>query len=146
MALIETSTTINASAEKIFSHISSLDILKNEYVTSVEADGPIKLGTKIKTTVKAMNGMQNTITSEVVGYEKNKLYSTKTFAAPPASDVTSTYILESEGKGTKVTLQTEAMLTPPGMPNMPGMEDMMKKQMVAGFDATLAALKKKLEG
>lgn len=146
MALIETSTTINASAEKIFSHVSSLDSLKNEYVVNVEADGPIKLGTKIKTTVKAMNGIQNTITSEVVGYEKNKLYSTKTFAAPPASDVTSTYILESEGKGTKVTLQTEAVLTPPGMPSMPGMEDMMKKQMVAGFDATLAALKKKLEG
>lgn len=146
MALIETSTTINASAEKIFSYVSSLDSLKNEYVVNVEADGPIKLGTKIKTTVKAMNGVQNTITSEVVGYEKNKLYSTKTFAAPPASDVTSTYILESDGKGTKVTLQTEAVLTPPGMPNMPGMEDMMKKQMVAGFDATLAALKKKLEG
>lgn len=146
MALIETSTTINASAEKIFSHVSSLDSLKNEYVVNVEADGPIKLATKIKTTVKAMNGVQNTITSEVVGYEKNKLYSTKTFAAPPASDVTSTYILESDGKGTKVTLQTEAVLTPPGMPNMPGMEDMMKKQMVAGFDATLAALKKKLEG
>lgn len=146
MALIETSTTINASAEKIFSYVSSLDSLKNEYIVSVEADGPIKLGTKIKTTVKAMNGVQNTITSEVVGYEKNKLYSTKTFAAPPASDVTSTYILESDGKGTKITLQTEAVLTPPGMPNMPGMEDMMKKQMVAGFDATLAALKKKLEG
>jgi hypothetical protein len=146
MALIETSTTINVSAEKIFSYVSSLEMLKNEYIVSVEADGPIKLGTKIKTTVKSMNGMQTTITSEVVGYEKNKLYSTKTFAAPPASDVTSTYILEAAGKGTKVTLQTEAVLVPAGMPNMPGMEDMMKKQMVAGFDATLATLKKKLEG
>lgn len=146
MALIETSTTINVSAEKIFSHISSLDSMKNEYVVSVEADGPIKLGTKIKMTVKSTMGGNNTITSEVVGYEKNKLYSTKTFAAPPASDVTSTYILEAAGKGTKVILQTEAVLTPPGMPSMPGMEDMMKKQMVAGFDATLAALKKKLEG
>jgi len=146
MALIETSTTINASPEKIFSYVSSLDSIKNEYVVSVEADGPIKLGTKIKTTTKSMNGMQNTITSEVIAFEKNKIYGTKTYAAPPASDIISTYILEPEGKGTKVIMQTEAVLTPPGMPNMPGMEDMMKKQMIAGYDAALAALKKKLEG
>jgi len=146
MALIETSTTINASPEKIFSYVSSLDSLKNEYVVGIEADGPIKLGTKIKTTVKAMNGVQNTITSEVIAFEKDKIFGTKTYAAPPASDVISTYILEPEGKGTKVIMQTEAVLTPPGMPSMPGMEDMMKKQMVAGYDAALAALKKKLEG
>ncbi len=146
MALIETSIKINASPEKIFSYVSSLDSLKNEYVTGVEADGPIKLGTKIKTTIKATMGVVNVITSEVIAYEKNKLFGTKTFAAPPASDVVSTYILEADGSGTKVTMQTEAMLTPPGMPNMPGMEDMMKKQMVAGYDAALAALKKKLEG
>ncbi|MBL8050563.1 MAG: SRPBCC family protein [Anaerolineales bacterium] len=146
MALIETSTTINTSPEKIFSYVSSLDSLKNDYVVSVEADGPIKLGTKIKTTVKAMNGVQNTITSEVIAFEQNKIFGTKTYAAPPASDVISTYILEPEGKGTKVIMQTEAVLTPPGMPNMPGMEDMMKKQMLAGYDAALAALKKKMEG
>ncbi len=146
MTLIETSTTINASAEKIFSYLSSLDSLKNEYVVGVEADGPIQLGTKIKTTVKALNGVQNTITSEVVGYEKNKVYRTKTFAAPPASDVISGYILEAQGAGTKVTLQTEAELMPPGMPSMPGMEDMMKKQMLSGYETALAALKKKIEG
>lgn len=146
MALIETSIKINATPEKIFSYVSSLDSLKNEYVVGVEADGEIKLGTKIKTKIKAMNGVTNEITSQVVGYEKNKLFSTKTFAAPPASDVTSTYILEPDGSGTKLILQTEAMLTPPGMPSMPGMEDMMKKQMIAGYDASLAALKKKLEG
>jgi hypothetical protein len=146
MALIETSTTINASPEKIFSYVSSLDSLKNEYVVNVEADGPIKLGTKIKTTIKAMNGVQNTITSEVIAFEQNKIFGTKTYAAPPASDVISTYILEPEGKGTKVIMQTEANLMPAGMPNMPGMEDMMKKQMVAGYDAALAALKKKMEG
>lgn len=32
------------------------------------------------------------------------------------------------------------------MPSIPGMKDMMKKQMIAGYDATLAAMKKKLEG
>jgi hypothetical protein len=146
MALIETSININASPEKIFSYVSSLDSLKNEYVTAVEADGPIKLGTKIKTTIKSTMGVVNVITSEVIAFEQNKLFGTKTIATPPATDVVSTYILEAAGSGTKVTLQTEAMLTPPGMPSMPGMEDMMKNQMKAGYDSALAALKKKLEG
>ena len=143
MALIETSTRINVSPQKFFSYVSSLDSLKNDYVISVEADGPIKLGTKIKTRIK---GVENAILSEVIAYEVNKVFGTKTFAAPPASDVVSSYILEADGDGTKVTLQTEAVLMPAGMPSIPGMEDMMKKQMLAGYDAALAALKKKLEG
>jgi len=146
MALIETSIKIDLPADKIFSYVSSLDSLKNEYVVSVEADGEIKLGTKIKTKIKSTMGAMTEITSQVVGYELNKLFSTKTFAAPPASDVTSTYILEADGSGTKLTLQTEALLTPPGMPSMPGMEEMMKKQMITTYNSTLAALKKKLEG
>jgi hypothetical protein len=39
----------------------------------------------------------------------------------------------------------DAVLTPPGMPTMPGMEDMMKKQMITGFEATLATMKKAIE-
>jgi hypothetical protein len=146
MALIETSIKINATPEKIFSYVSSVESLKNEYVVSVDADGPIKLGTKIKTKIKAMNGVENVINSEVVAYEANKLFGTKTFAAPPASDVVSTYILDADGSGTKVTMQTEAVLMPAGMPSMPGMEDMIKKQMVASYNTALEALKKKLEG
>jgi len=146
MALIEASTTINATPEKIFSHVSSLDSLKSDYVVSVEADGPVKLGTKIKTRVKAMNGVENVITTEVIAYEVNKLYGTKTYATPPASDVVNTLILEPAGSATKVTMQIEAVLMPTGMPSMPGMEDMMKKQMLAGYETTLAALKKKMEG
>ena len=146
MTLVETSIKINATPEKIFSHVSSLESLKNEYVASVEADGPVKLGTKIKTKIRAANGVENIITSEVVAYEANKLFGTKTFAAPPASDVVSTYILEADGSGTKVVLQTEAVLMPAGMPSMPGMEDMIKKQMIAGYNTALEAMKKKLEG
>ncbi|WKZ36626.1 MAG: SRPBCC family protein [Anaerolineales bacterium] len=146
MALIETSIKINVSPEKIFSHVSSLDSLKNEYVVGIEADGPVKLGTKIKTRIKSTQGVENEIVSEVIAFEENRKFGTKTFAAPPASDVVSTYILEKDGDGTKVTLQTEAVLLPAGMPSVPGMEDMMKKQMLAGYDAALAALKKKLEG
>lgn len=146
MALIETSITINASPEKIFSYVSSLDSLKNEYVVSVEADGPMKLGTKIKTKIKSTQGVENEIVSEVIAYEENKKFGTKTFAAPPASDVVSTYLLEKEGSGTKVTMQTEAVLVPAGMPSVPGMEDMMKNQMLASYNSALAALKKKIEG
>jgi hypothetical protein len=83
--------------------------------------------------------------NEVVSFEPDKRFGVKTFAPPPASDVTNTYILEKEGDGTKLIMQMDAVLTPPGMPNMPGMEDMMKKQMMAGFEATLATMKKAIE-
>lgn len=146
MAIIEVSTTINKPAEKIFAHITNPDHMKNQYVTSVEFDSPLKVGTKCKMIVKSTQGVVNEIVSEVVAFEKNKVYGTKTFAKPPASDVTSTYILEAAGSGTKVTLRTDTVLTPPGMPSMPGMEDMMKKQMVGSYEATLAALKKSIEG
>jgi Polyketide cyclase / dehydrase and lipid transport len=146
MTLIEASTTINKPADKIFAHITNPDNLKNEYVVSITADGPLKVGTKIKTKVKSTQGVVNEIVSEVIAFEKNKVYGTKTFAAPPATDVVSTYILEAAGSGTKVTMQTEAMLMPAGMPSMPGMEDMIKKQMMASYDGTLAALKKAIEG
>jgi hypothetical protein len=32
------------------------------------------------------------------------------------------------------------------MPNMPGMEEMMKKQMIIGLEATLNTMKKLIEG
>jgi hypothetical protein len=146
MTLIEVSTTINKPAEAIFAHVTNTDNMKNQYVVSIEADKPLKLGSKIKTKVKSTQGVVNEIVSEVIAFEKNKIYGTKTYAAPPASDVISTYVLEAAGKGTKVTLQTEAVLVPAGMPSMPGMEDMMKKQMVTSYEGTLAALKKAIEG
>jgi len=40
----------------------------------------------------------------------------------------------------------DATLVPAGMPNVPGMEDMMKKQMIAGLESTLGAMKKAIEG
>jgi hypothetical protein len=91
-------------------------------------------------------GHVNETTNEVVALEPNKKFGVKTFAAPPASDVTNTYILEPDGTGTKLIMQMDAVLVPPGMPSMPGMEDMMKKQMMAGFESTMATLKKAIEG
>lgn len=145
MALIETSIKINKPASFIFAHLNNIEGMKNEYVEKIEIDGPIRLGLKYKIFTKAGGRLIETV-NEVVGFEQDKLVSTKTFAAPPASDLVNTYILEEEGGATKVIFQTEAMLTVPGMPSMPGMEDMMKKQMLSTYEASLAALKKKLEG
>lgn len=147
MTILETSIKISKSVEKVFEYVTNLDNMKkmSQYITAIEVDGPLKLGTKYKIQTTA-NGHKIETLQEVVAFEKNRKLGTKTFAAPPASDVTNTYILEKDGDGTKLTLQMDAVLMPAGMPNMPGMEDMIKKQMMAGFEATLTALKKAIEG
>jgi carbon monoxide dehydrogenase subunit G len=147
MATLELSTKISKPVEKVFEFITNLDNQKklSTYITGIEVKGPLKVGTKYKIKTTSMGNTIET-TNEVVSLEPNKKFAVKTLAAPPASDVTNTYILEKDGSGTKLTLQMDAVLTPPGMPNMPGMEDMMKKQMMTGFEATLATLKKAIEG
>jgi uncharacterized membrane protein len=147
MATLEASIKIGKPVEKVFEFITNLDNQKklSEYITGIEVAGPLKVGTKYKIKTTSM-GHTNETTNEVVAFEVNKKFSVKTLAAPPASDVTNTYILEKDGSGTKLITQMDAVLTPPGMPNMPGMEDMMKKQMLAGIETTLAALKKAIEG
>ncbi len=147
MATLETSVNISKPVVKVCEYITNLDNQKklSTYITGVDVDGPVKLGTKYKIETTSM-GHKNVTTNEVVAFEPNKKFGVKTFAAPPASDVTNTYILEADGKDTKLTLQMDVTLVPAGMPNMPGMEDMMKSQMKAGLDATLAAMKKAIEG
>lgn len=146
MSTIETSVTISKPVEKVFEYITNLDNQKklSAYITGVEVDGPVKLGTKYKIETTSM-GYKNTTTNEVVAFEPNKKFGVKTFAAPPASDVTNTYLFEADGNNTKLTLQMDATLVPAGMPNVPGMEDMMKTQMKSGLDATLATMKKAIE-
>ena len=147
MAILETSVTIGKPVEKVFEYITNLDNQKklSTYITGIDVDGPVKLGTKYKIETTSM-GHKNVTTNEVVSFEPNKKFGVKTFAAPPASDLTNTYLLEKDGSGTKLTLQMDAVLVPAGMPNVPGMEDMMKTQMKAGLDSTMAALKKAIEG
>ena len=146
MAILELSTKINKPVEKVFDFITNLDNQKklSEYITGVTFKAPLKVGSQYKIETTSM-GRKNETLNEVVSLEANKKFGVKTFAPPPASDVTNTYLLEKDGSGTKLTLQMDAVLTPPGMPSMPGMEDMMKKQMMAGFEATLATLKKAIE-
>jgi carbon monoxide dehydrogenase subunit G len=147
MTILETSIKINKPVEKVFEFITNLDNQKklSSYITGVQVSEPLKVGTKYKIQTTSMGHVIETL-NEVVSFEPNKKFGVKTFAAPPASDVTNTYILEKEGEGTKLTMQMDAVLTPAGMPNMPGMEDMMKKQMMAGFEATMNTLKKAIEG
>lgn len=147
MTILETSVSISKPVEKVFEYLTNLDNQKklSTYITGIEVDGPVKLGTKYKIETTSM-GHKNVTTNEVVSFEPNRKFGVKTFAAPPASDVTNTYILEKDGKGTKLILQMDAVLTPAGMPNFPGMEDVMKTQMKAGLDTTMAAMKKAIEG
>lgn len=147
MATIETSVNIKKPVEEVFEFITNLDNQKkmSTYITGIEVDGPVQMGTKYKIETTSM-GHKNVTNNEVVAFEPNKKFGIKTFAAPPASDVTNTYLLEQEGDGTKLSLLMDAVLTPPGMPNMPGMEDMMKKQMITGLETTLNTMKKIIEG
>ncbi len=147
MAVVETSVKINRPVGQVFEFITNLDNQKklSSYITGIEVNEPLKLGAKYKLETTSM-GHKNVTTNEVVAFEPNRKLGVKTFAAPPASDVTNTYLLEPDGEGTKLILQMDAVLTPAGMPKMPGMEDMMKTQMKAGLDSTMATIKKAMEG
>ena len=147
MTILETSIKISKPVEKVFEFITNLDNQKklSSYITGVQVSEPLKVGTKYKIQTTSMGHVNETL-NEVVSFEPNKKFGVKTFAPPPASDVTNTYLLEKDGDGTKLIMQMDAVLVPAGMPSMPGMEDMMKKQMMAGFEATMNTLKKAIEG
>ena len=117
MAVLETSVKVNKSAEQVWEFITNLDNQKklSTYITGIEVSGPLQMGTKYKIETTSM-GMKNVTTNEVVAFEPNKKFGVKTFAPPPASDVTNTYILEPDGDGTKLTLQMDATLVPAGCP------------------------------
>ena len=147
MTVLETSVKISRPVAQVFEFITNLENQKklSSYITGIQVSEPLKVGTKYKIQTTSMGHVIETM-NEVVAFEPNKKFGVKTFASPPASDVTNTYILEEDGGGTKLIMQMDAVLTPAGMPKMPGMEDMMKKQMMAGFEATLATMKKAIEG
>jgi uncharacterized membrane protein len=146
MATLETSVKISKPVAQVFDFITNLENQKklSSYITGIQVSEPLKVGTKYKIQTTSMGHVIETL-NEVVAFEPNKKFGVKTFAAPPASDMTNTYVLEEDGGGTKLIMQIDAVLTPAGMPKMPGMEDMMKKQMLTGFDATLATMKKLIE-
>jgi len=146
MATIETSVNINKPVEEVFEFITNLDNQKklSTYITGVEVDGPVKVGTKYVIETTSMGNVIKT-SNEVVAFEANKTFGVKSFGTPPASDVTNTYMLEKDGAATKLVLQMDTVLLPAGMPDIPGMEDTMKKQMLTGLETSLSAIKKLLE-
>ena len=144
MTVVETSVTIGKPVEQVFKFITDLQnqTKLNDMLTEVVVDGPVAVGTKFKTKGKVM-GRDFETDNEIVALEANKSFGIKTLAAPPASDVTNTYTLEKEGAGTKLTIARDSVIMTGGMP---GMEDMVKTQLKAGLDSTMAAIKKVLEG
>jgi carbon monoxide dehydrogenase subunit G len=146
MAVIETSVKVNKPVEQVWAFITNLENQKklSTFISRIEVNGPLALGTQYKVETTSM-GMKNVTMNEIIAFEPNKKLGVKTFAPPPASDVTNVYLLEPDGDGTKLILQMDATLVPAGMPSMPGMEDMMKNQMIAGLNTTMAATKKAIE-
>ena len=141
MAIIESSVSINKPVEKVFAFLSDLNQQKamNSTITDVVFSGKVGVGTKfqVKGTVMGRNFESN---NEIVAFEANKKLGIKTFAPPPASDVTNTYTLEKDGSGTKLLLAMDTVIMAPGM------EEMVKTQVKNGLDTSLAAIKKALEG
>ena len=146
MTVLETSIKIGKPVAQVCEFITNLDNQKklSTYITGIEVSEPLKVGTRYKIQTTSMGHVNETL-NEVVAFEPNKKFGVKTFAPPPASDVTNTYLFEPDGDGTKLVMQMDAQLTPLGMPKMPGMEDMMKKQMMTSFEATMAMIKKAIE-
>lgn len=146
MTIIEASVSISKPVEKVFAYLTDLQNQKklNNTLTDIIVSGPVAVGTKVKYKGIVMGRAFET-ENEIVALEPNKKFAVKTKAAPPASDVTNTYILEKDGSGTKLTTQMDTVITPAGMPSMPGMEDMVKNQLKSTLDQTLAAMKKAIE-
>jgi uncharacterized membrane protein len=141
MTIVESSITIAKPVEKVYEFITNLDNQKklSEYVTGVQVDGPLKVGSRYKIQTTSFGRTIET-TSEVTAMEPNKKFGIKTLAAPPASDVSNVYLLEKDGSGTKLTVQMDAMIMAPGM------EQMVINQLKTGIDGSLQALKKAIEG
>ena len=140
MATIETSISIKKPAEKVFAYLTDIQNQKalNPNILDVVVNGKVAVGTRY--TIKSKYGAREfSSENEIVALEPNKKFAVKTLAAPPASDVTNTYILEPEGTGTKLHLSMDAVV-------MPGTEGMVVPQLRAGLDTALAGIKKGLDG
>ena len=143
MTIVETSINIGKPVEQVFEFLTNLQnqTKLNDMLTEVTLSGPVEVGTRFQTKGKVM-GRDFSTDNEIIALEPNKKFGIKTFAAPPASDVTNMYTLEEDGAGTKLTLAMDSVIMTGGVP---GMEDMVKNQLKTGLDGTMAAIKKVLE-
>jgi len=144
MTVVETSISLSKPVEEVFAFLSDLNnqTKLNETLSEVVVSGPVEVGTKFKMKGTVM-GRDFESDNEIIALEQNKTFGMKTFAAPPASDVTNTYTFESEGDGTKLTLAMDSVIMAGGVP---GMEDMVKNQLKSGLETSMAAIKQALGG
>src|SRR5512140_2815178 len=119
MTVIAASIEINRPVETVFAFLTNLENLKaqNPGITSITLNGPFAVGTHYITQGQVAGRNYSTET-EIVAIEPNKKFSIKTLAAPPASPVTNTYILEPSGGGTKLTTSMDAVVMTGPMPGM----------------------------
>lgn len=140
MAKVETSISINKPVEQVFAFVSNPMNMKSlsPATTGILFDGKIAVGSRF--TIQSKYGVRefNSV-NEIVALDPNKTLAVKAIAAPPASDVVSTYTFEKEGGGTKLHIAMDAVV-------MPGTEGMVIPQLKAGLDTSLAAFKKAIEG
>ena len=143
MTIIESSIEINRPVETVYAFLTNLDNQKaqNPGITSITLNGPFAVGTHYITKGQVM-GREYSTETEIVAIEPNKKLGLKTLAAPPASPVTNTYILEPSGSGTKLTTSMDAVVM---AGPFPGMEEMVKGQLKGALDTGNAALKKLIE-
>jgi len=143
MAVISSSVEIGQPAEAVFAFLTNLENQKalQPGIKSVTLNGPVAVGTRYIIQGQIM-GSNFSSESEIVAFEPGKKFAIKTLAPPPASPVTTTYLLEASGSGTKLTTQMDTVITG----GFPGVEEMVKKQLQATLDGTSAALKKAIEG
>ncbi len=141
MAIIESSITIDKPVEAVYKFLTDMknQTKINPSLTEVTLSGPMAVGTKVMMKGTVANRTFET-TNEVVALETNKKFGLKTIAAPPASDVTNTYLLEAAGKGTKLTAQMDTVVMAMGM------EAMVMNQLKVAIDTGLAAIKKAIGG
>ena len=144
MTVVETSINISKPVEEVFAFLSDLNnqTKLNYTLSEVVLSGPVAVGTKFKMKGTVM-GRDFETNNEIIALEQNKTFGIKTFAAPPASDVTNTYTFESEGEGTKLTLAMDSVIMTGGVP---GMDDMIKNQLKSSLETTMAAIKQALGG
>ena len=140
MTIIESSIKISKSVQKVFEHLTNFDNQKklNNMLKEVIVSGPVKVGTKITYKGEVM-GRAFVTENEIVAYETNKLLTIKTKAAPPASDVTNSFILEKDGDGTKLVSTMDCVV-------FPGTEGMVVPTLKGSIDTTLGMIKQALEG
>ncbi len=143
MAVISSSVEIGQPAEAVFAFLTNLENQKTLQpgIKSVTLNGPLAVGTHYIIQGQIM-GSNFSSESEIVAFEPGQKFAIKTLAPPPASPVTTTYLLEASGSGTKLTTQMDTVITG----GFPGMEEMVKKQLQSTLDGTNAALKKAIEG